>query len=80
MKPERLFWRQNADVEKFVTIECIIDSPDMCMFKLNKIKKSLNGYVYEDTPPRYECHDEEILSVRFDVDYAYEVLGLLDLY
>lgn len=80
MKPEQLFWRQNTDIENFSMVECIIDSPDMCMFKLDKVKKSLSGHVYEDTPSRCQRQCEEMLSVRFDVDYSYEVLGLLDLY
>ena len=81
VQPEQLFWRQNIKTDNFKIVECAINSPFMYMFKRNKVKKSLSGYVYEDTPPRHmTTHGEEILTVRFDVDYSYEVLGLLDCY
>lgn len=61
-------------------VEFIIDSADMYMFKRDKLKKSLSGYVYDGTPLKYEGHGEEMLNVRFDVEYSYQILGLLDWY
>lgn len=70
-----------VEKENLKTIEFVIDSPDMCMFKLDKLKKSLSGgYVYEDDLSRYGRHGEERLSVGFDVEYSYQILGLLDWY
>ncbi len=80
IEPKQLFWRQNTNIENFNMVECIIDSPDMCMFKLDNVKKTLSGYVYENTPSRCQKHGEEALNIRFDVDHSYEVLGLLDWY
>lgn len=80
VSPEQLFWRRNTNEDNFKIIEYVIDSPDMCMFKCEKIKKSLTGYVYEDTLSKYGRNGEETLSVRFDVDYSYQILDLLDSY
>lgn len=80
VKPEQLFWRENADKDDSKMIECVIDSADMCMFKLDKLKKALTGYIYEDKVSRTGRNDTEILTVRFDVDYSYQILGLFDWY
>lgn len=80
VSPEQLFWRRITNADNFKIIECVIDSADMCMFKSEKLNRSLTGYVYDDALSKYGKHGEETLSVRFDVDYSYQILELLDSY
>lgn len=80
VKPEQLFWRENVDTENFKMIECVFDNPYMYMVKLDKIKRSLSGYVYDDALPRYGRKNEETINVRFNVDYSYQILELFDFY
>lgn len=80
VEPERLFERKKANGDHFKTIECVIDAADMCMFKLDKLKRSLAGYVYEDMASGTGRSGTEILNVRFDVEHSYQILGLFDCY
>ena len=59
---------------KAVEIELEIDSPYMWMFKAEHLGKNANGgYIYKDINTNHE-----IIKAEFDLQYAYEVLGLLD--
>lgn len=80
VEPEQLFGRQRANGDHFKMIECVIDSADMCMFKLDKLKKSLVGYAYEDVASGSRRNGTETLTVRFEVEHSYQVLGLFDCY
>ena len=62
-----------------VDINLVVDAPDMYMFLRDNVKKSLTGYVYEENYSRYH-REEEMIKVCFDVEYSYEVLGLLEFY
>ena len=61
-----------------VDINLVVDAPDIFMFLRDNVKKSLTGYVYEENS-RYH-REEEMIKVCFDVEYSYEVLGLLEFY
>lgn len=74
VKPEQCFVRDDVNADKYKMIECVFDNPYMYMFKLDKVKRNLTGYVYEDTFSRYERGDEETINVRFDVDFSYQIL------
>lgn len=80
VKPEQLFWRENVDIPKFKMVEFVFDNPYMYMVKLDKIKRTLTGYVYEDRILKYGRHGEETINVRFDVEYSYQILDLLGSY
>lgn len=58
---------------KAVEIELEIDSPYMWMFKAEHLEKMQMDAIYKDTNTNHE-----IIKVEFDLQYAYEVLGLLD--
>lgn len=67
------------DIEKiynFKSIECVINNADMAMFKLENLKKTITGYIYEEIPLRQS--DAEVLTAKFDVEYSYEIFGLIE--
>lgn len=68
----------NADEYKMAELE--IDAPYMCMFKMNNLIKTLNGYVYDDSCSKEANRGKERLFVHFPVNYSYEILGLLKWY
>lgn len=80
VKPEQCLVRDHVNANKYKMIECVIDNPDMYMFKLDKVKRNLTGYVYEDTFSRYKSGDEETINVRFDVDFSYQILEQMGSY
>lgn len=80
VKPEQLFWRKNADTDNYKMVECVFDNPYMYEVKLDKIKRTLSGYVYDDALPRYGRHNEETITVRFNVGYSYQILEMLEHY
>ena len=67
------------DIEKiynFKSIECVINNADMAIFKLENLKKTITGYIYEEIPLRQS--DAEVLTAKFDVEYSYEIFGLIE--
>lgn len=80
LKPEQCFVRNNGKADKHKIIEFVFDNPYMYMFKLDKVKKTLTGYVYEDSMLRYERCGEETKSIRFEADYSYQILERLGTY
>ena len=80
VNPEQLFWRQDVNRSNEKIVECVIDSATMYMFKMEKLKKSLEGFVYEDRVPGVMQKEIETVSVRFDVEHPYKVFDLLDWY
>lgn len=80
VKPEQCIVRDDVNADKHKMIECVFDNPYMYMFKRDKVKRNLTGYVYEDTFSRYERGDEETINVRFDVDFSYQILEQMGSY
>lgn len=79
LKPEQCFVRENFDADKYKMIEFVVDNPDMHMFKLDKVKRNLMGYVYENKCAmlRSENSEYEIINIKFDVEYSYQILERL---
>lgn len=80
IKPENLFSRKYIDADEYKMAELEIDAPYMCMFKMNNLIKTLNGYVYDDSCSKEANRGKERLFVHFPVNYSYEILGLLKWY
>lgn len=80
IKPEKLFSKKYIDADEYKMAELEIDAPYMCMFKMDNLIKTLNGYVYDDSCSKEANRGKEILFVRFPVNYSYEILGLLKWY
>lgn len=78
--PNQLFWRENVNKDKCKIIDLVINDPDLCMFKLEKLKRTLTGYSYIYKGELSE-HNVEILPTRFnDIEHTYEVFGLFEGY
>lgn len=80
-EPEKIFSQNYTDTKSINWVELVMDSIDMYRFKLDKIRKSPIGYMYENSPLKYRSRPgEEMLNVGFDVEHSYEILGALDWY
>lgn len=81
VESEKLFSQNDIDTKSINWVELVMDSIDMYRFKLDKIRKSPIGYMYENASLKYRSRPgEEMLNVGFNVKHSYEILGALDWY
>ena len=82
IEPEKCFVGESLDVDKYRMIEFVVDNPYMHLFKLDKIKRNLAGYVYDNECMmlRDENSEYETINIKFDVEYSYQILERLDSY
>ncbi len=74
VSPEKLLWSENIVEAKGKVIECIMSSPRLKKWRLDKVRRDAYGYVYDNMAL---IGEEEKLAVRFNIEYTYQVFGLL---
>lgn len=79
--PELIF-KRNApgDTEKHIEIECIIDAPEMFLWKFENIRKEASGYFYDHSPNNGRRNEAETIPVRFEIEHTWQVFDLLRWY
>lgn len=81
VKPEQLFWNENVGTKSYKCIDIVFDNPFFYALKLDKLKRTLSGWAYEDEMLNYGRHGEETINVRFEnVEYSYQILESLEEY
>ena len=71
--------RKKSNGENVKKSECVIDHEDMWMFKYEYLEKNFEDgkydYKYKDIVSRSD--NTEIVTAKFEVEYSYEIIGLL---
>lgn len=63
--------------EQYIDIEVVIDDAYMCQWTLDSLKKERSGYYLYDPN---KTHEEESISVRFEVAHSYQVFEAFSWY